>query len=71
MCSECISPAWHAPRATYCADDFYVTGAPCPAWPRWANGVAAVREAVRQVRQGRGHRWEIWSALSRPEPPGH
>jgi hypothetical protein len=116
MCSECESPAWHAPGATYSMDGFYVTGGPCPAWPRWANGVAAVREAIRQarqgppkqppppppqpiavlapgvpveeviaqltaiqaeqpcaeVRQGRGHRWEIWPAPpSRPEPPGH
>jgi len=115
MCSECESPAWHAPGATYSTDGFYVTGGPCPAWPRWAKGVAAVREAVRQarqgppkeppppppqpiavlapgapieeviaqlttiqaghpgaeVRQGRGHRWEIWPAPSRPEPPGH
>ena len=23
------------------------------------------------MRQGRGHRWEIWSAPSRPEPSGH
>ena len=115
MCSECESPAWHAPGATYSVDGFYVTGGPCAAWPRWAKGVAAVREAVRQarqgppqepppplpqpiavlapgvpieeviaqlttiqaghpgaeVRQGRGHRWEIWPAPSRPEPPGH
>ena len=111
MCSECKSPAWHAPEATYSMDGFYVTGGPCPAWPRWATGVAAVREAIRQarqgppkeppppppqpiavlapgapieeviaqlttiqarhpgaeVRQGRGHRWEIWPA---PQPTG-
>jgi hypothetical protein len=115
MCSECESPAWHAPGVTYSTEGgFYITGGPCPAWPRWANGVAAVREAVRQaregppkeppppppqpiavlapvlveeviaqltsiqaahpgaeVRQGRGHRWEIWPAPSQPEPPGH
>lgn len=113
MCSECESPAWHAPGATYSTDGgFHGTGGPCPAWPRWAKGVAAVREAVRQarqgppkeppppppqpiavlapgvpieevitqltaiqadhpgaeVRQGRGHRWEISPAPSRPEP---
>ena len=31
MCSECVSPAWHAPRATYSLDGFHVTGGPCPA----------------------------------------
>jgi hypothetical protein len=111
MCSECESPAWYAPGATYSMDGFYVTGGPCPAWPRWAKGVTVVREAIRQARQGppkelppsppepiavlapgapikeviaqlttiqarhpgadvrqcRGHRWEIWPAPSRPE----
>lgn len=52
LCSECESPAWHAPRATYSMDGFYVTGGPCPAWPRWAKGVVAVREAIRRARQG-------------------
>lgn len=114
MCSECGRPAWHAPGTTYSIDGFYVTGGPCPAWPRWASGIAALHEAVRQarrrpskedpppppqpiavlapgvpieeviaqltsiqadhpgaeVRQGRGHRWEIWPASSRSEPPG-
>jgi hypothetical protein len=115
MCSECGSPAWHAPGTTYSTDGFYVTGGPCPAWPRWAKGIAAFHEAMRQarqsppkeppssppqpiavlapgvpieaviaqlttiqadhpaaeVRQGRGHRWEIWPAPRRPEQPGH
>jgi hypothetical protein len=114
MCSECGSPAWHAPGTTYSIDGFYVTGGPCPAWPRWAKSIAALQEAMRQprqgppkeplssppqpiavlapsvpieeviaqlttiqadhpgaeVRQGRGHRWEIWPAPRRPEPPG-
>lgn len=114
MCSECGSPARHAPGVTYSVDGFYVTGGPCPAWPRWAEGVAAVREAVRQarrgspkeppppppepiavlapgapieeviarltaiqaghpgaeVRQGRGHCWEIWPAPSSPDGEG-
>jgi len=43
MCSECESPAWHAPGVTYSVDGFYMTGGPCPAWPRWAKGDAAVR----------------------------
>jgi hypothetical protein len=104
-----------APGVTYSMDGFYVTGGPCPAWPRWVKGGAAVREATRQarqgppkeppppppqpiavlapgvpieeiiaqlttiqaghpgaeVRQGRGHRREIWPAPSRPESPGH
>ncbi len=114
MCSECGSPAWHAPGTTYSIDGFYVTGGPCPAWPRWAKSIAALHETLRQprqgplkeppssppqpiavlapgvpieeviaqlttiqtdhpgaeVRQGRGHRWEIWPAPRQPEPPG-
>lgn len=115
MYSECVSPAWRSPGATYCLDGFHVTGGPCPAWPRWAERVNAVREAWHQalqgpptappppppqpiavltpgapiedviaqltdiqadhpgaqIRQGRGHRWEIWPAPTEPEPPGH
>jgi hypothetical protein len=112
MCSECEYPAWHAPGVTYSTEGFYVTGGPCPAWPRWAKGITSLHEAIRQarqgppkgpppppqpiavlapgvpveeviaqlttiqaghpgaeVRQGRGHRWEIWPAPARPEPP--
>lgn len=108
MCSECGDPAWHAPGTTYSLDGFYMTGGPCPAWPRWARNIAAARRAAAQpaqqppppppepiavlapgvpveevitqltaiqaahpgaqIRQGRGHRWEIWPA---PEHPGH
>lgn len=52
MCSECGSPAWHAPGTTYSIDGFYVTGGPCPAWPRWAKSIAALHETLRQPRQG-------------------
>ena len=106
MCSECVSPAWHSPGTTISLDGAGMTGGPCPAWPRWAKGINAIREALRQraqgplqvppppppqpiavlapgmpieeviaqltaiqadhpgaqVRQGRGHRWEIWPA---------
>jgi hypothetical protein len=51
MCSECVSPAWHAPGATYSLDGFHVTGDPCLVWPRWAERVNAVREAWRQALQ--------------------
>ncbi len=114
MCSECVSPAWHTPGVTYSLDGAWETGGPCPAWPRWAKGVNAVREAWRQaaqgppkapppppqpiavlapgvsvedviaqltaiqadhpgaqVRQSRGHRWEIWPAPTEPESPAH
>jgi hypothetical protein len=111
MCSECVSPAWHTPGVTVDLNGAGMTGGPCPAWPRWANGVNAVREALRQaaqgppkaspppppqpiavlapgvsveevvaqltaiqaghpgaqVRQGRGHRWEIWPASAQPQ----
>jgi hypothetical protein len=115
MCSECGKPAWHSQGWTADLDGgFYVTGGPCPAWPRWAKGVQAVQEAMRQavlsppqepppppakpiavlapgvpieqvitqmttiqenhpgalVRQGKGHRWEIWPAPTPPEPAG-
>jgi hypothetical protein len=112
MCSECPSPAWHAPGTTYSIDGFHVAGGPCPAWPQWAGRVSAVRQALlraaqgppeppppppqpiavlvpgipvedaiaqlttiqashpgAQVRQGKGHRWEIWPAPAEPEPP--
>lgn len=52
MCSECVSPAWHAPGVTFSLDGAWQTGGPCPAWPRWADGVSKVREAVRQAAQG-------------------
>jgi hypothetical protein len=31
MCSECVSPAWHAPGTTHSIDGFHVSGGPCPA----------------------------------------
>jgi hypothetical protein len=108
MCSEFVSPAWHEPGVTYSLDGAEETGGPCLAWPRWADGVNTIREALRQaaqgppkatpptpepiavlapgvsiedvvarltaiqanhpgaqVRQGRGHCWEIWPA---PDP---
>jgi hypothetical protein len=111
MCPECGDPAWHAPGTTYSLDGFYVTGGPCPAWPRWAKNIAAARQAAAQpaqqppppppepiavlapgvpvdevitqltaiqaahpgaqIRQGRGHRWEIWPAPKHPGTPGH
>ena len=52
MCSECESPAWHAPRGYVQHGWFLGDGRPVPAWPRWAKGVAAVREAIRPARQG-------------------
>lgn len=113
MCSECGKPAWHSQGWTTSFDGCYVTGGPCPAWPRWAKGVQAIQEAVRQarhsppkqpppppqpiavlapgvpieqviaqlttiqanhpgaqVRQGKGHRWEIWPAPTPPGPAG-
>jgi hypothetical protein len=113
MCSECAKPAWHSQGWTTNLDGgFWVTGGPCPAWPRWAKGVQAIQDALRQprqsppqrppppppqpigvlapgvpieqviaqlttiqashpgaqVRQGKGHRWEIWPAPTPPEP---
>jgi hypothetical protein len=115
MCSECAKPAWHSQGWTTNLDGgFWVTGGPCPAWPRWAKGVQAIQDALRQprqsppqppppppppppqpiavlapgvpiekviaqlttiqashpgaqVRQGKGHRWEIWPAPTPPE----
>ncbi len=52
MCPECVSPAWHTPGVTYRLDVAWETGGPCPAWPRRATGVNAVREARRQAAQG-------------------
>jgi hypothetical protein len=52
MCSECVSPAWYAPGVTFSPDGAWETGGPCPAWPRWTDGVNKVREAVRQAAQG-------------------
>jgi hypothetical protein len=52
MCSECVSPAWHTPRVTYSTNGGGETGGPCPAWPRWAQGVSAASEALRWVAQG-------------------
>ena len=52
MCSECISPAWHAPRTMISLDGAGMTGGPCPAWPQWAQGVNAVRDVLRQRAQG-------------------
>jgi hypothetical protein len=118
MCSECVSPAWHTPGVTVDLNGAGMIGGPCPAWPRWAKGVNAVREVLRQaaqgppkapppppppppppqpiailapgvsveevvaqltaiqadhpgaqVRQGRGHRWEIWTATTQPQAP--
>ncbi len=113
MCSECVSPAWHTPAITFHLDGTGTTGGPCPAWPRWAETVNAIRHVLLQasqrppkapplpspapskplavlapgtaiedviaqltaiqaghpgaeVRQGKGHRWEIWPAA--PEP---
>jgi hypothetical protein len=60
MCSECASPAWHAPGTTYSIDGFHVSGGPCPAWPQWAGRVDAVREALLQPAQG----------PPEPPPPG-
>jgi hypothetical protein len=60
MCSECASPAWHAPGTTYSIDGFHVSGGPCPAWPQWAGRVNAVREALLQPAQG----------PPEPPPPG-
>jgi hypothetical protein len=115
MCSECGKPAWHSQGGTTDLDGgFYVTGGPCPAWPRWANGARAIQDAIWQarhsppqqsppppprpiavlspgvpieqviarlttirtdhpgalVRQGKGHRWEIWPAPTPPEAAG-
>ena len=113
MCSECAKPAWHSQGWTTSLDGFWVTGGPCPAWPRWAKGVQAIQDALRQprqsppqpplpppqpiavlapgapieqviaqlttiqaghpgaqVRQGKGHRWEIWPAPPPPEQQG-
>jgi hypothetical protein len=111
MCSECAKPAWHSQGWTTNLDGgYWVTGGPCPAWPRWAKGVQAIHDTLRQprrsppqqppppppqpiavlapgmpiekviaqlttiqakypnaqIRQGKGHRWEIWPA---PTPP--
>lgn len=60
MCSECGKPAWHSQGWTHSIDGFYVTGGPCPAWPRWAKGVQAVQEAMRQA---------LRSPPKQPPPP--
>jgi hypothetical protein len=52
MCSERVSPAWHAPGTTYSIDGFHVSGGPCPAWPQWAERVSAVRQALLPAVQG-------------------
>jgi hypothetical protein len=48
MCSECVSPAWHSPGTTISLDGAGMAGGPCPAWPRWAKGINAIREALPQ-----------------------
>ena len=52
MCSECVSPAWHTPGVAFDLSGAWTTGGPCPAWPRWAEGVNSVRDVMRQAAQG-------------------
>jgi hypothetical protein len=52
MCSECAKPAWHSQGWTTNLDGgYWITGGPCPAWPRWAKRVQAIQDALRQPRQ--------------------
>jgi hypothetical protein len=58
MCSECADPAWHSPGVTFNLADGGSTGGPCPAWPRWARQVEALRAELRKM-----------AARPAPEPP--